>query len=75
MDELFEKAKKMMEEFADEGFVSAQAMVEYNKALEKVTKIGRYIPQHGKSEEQLKQIREFLKSMNNLFDEFIKDLD
>ena len=75
MDELFEKARRMVEEFANEGFVSAQALVEYNKTLEKVNKIGHYIPEHGRSEEQLKQIREFLKSMNNLFDEFIKDLD
>jgi chromosome segregation ATPase len=75
MDELFKKAKKMLKEFADEGFVSAQAMVEYEKCNERISKIGRYIAEHGRNEEQLKQIREFLKSINNLFDEFIKDLD
>ena len=50
-------------------------MVEYEKCNEKISKIGRYIAEHGRNKEQLKQIQEFLNSMNNLFDEFIKDLD
>ena len=75
MDELFEQAKKLVQKFANQGYINAQAMVEYEKCNEKISKIGGYIAEHGRNKEQLKQIQEFLKSMNNLFDEFIKDLD
>ena len=75
MDELFEQAKKLVQKFANQGYINAQAMVEYEECNEKISKIGRYIAEHGRNKEQLKQIQEFLNSMNNLFDEFIKDLD
>jgi ERCC4-type nuclease len=75
MDELIKSALKIVEKMAETGDISSKAMLEYHKSGEKVSKLGEYIATHQKNEKQEEQIYEFLKSMNNLFDEFIKDLD
>lgn len=74
MDELLEHAKGLLKILAKKD-ISAKAMLEYNECHERVGKIGEYIAHNQENEEQEEQIYEFLRSMNNLFDEFIKDLD
>jgi hypothetical protein len=75
MDETLDFLKGILKHIAETGDVSAKAMYEWHMCEEKISKIGDYIAHNQKNITQVQQICEFLKSMNNLFDEFIKDLD
>lgn len=74
MDELIEHARGVLKILAQKD-ITAKAMLEYDECHERVNKVGKYIARNQENKEQGQQIYEFLKSMNNLFDEFIKDLD
>ena len=75
MDAGLDLIKEILTKLVETGDVGAKAMLEWNICNEKISKIGDYIAHNQRNIKQEEQIYEFLKSMNNLFDEFIKDLD
>ena len=75
MDETLDFLKGTLKRIAETGNAGAKAMYEWHIANEKISKIGDYIAHNQRNIAQEEQICEFLKSMNNLFDEFIKELD
>ena len=75
MDETLDFLKRTLKRIAETGNAGAKAMYEWHVCNGKISKIGEYIAHNQKNIAQEEQIHEFLKNMNNLFDEFIKDLD
>ena len=75
MDETLDFLKSTLKRIAETGNAGAKAMYEWHICEEKISKIGDYIAHNQQNIAQEEQICESLKSMNNLFDEFIKDLD
>lgn len=76
MDEKLDLIKGILTKLIEiTGDVRPKAMLEWNICNEKILKIGDYISSNQRNIAQAEQIYEFLKSINNLFDEFIKDLD